>query len=363
MKEKKRFLQILAFVLAGVICYSGFVSLLTHGRGMAFEAIAEESTDKTTGTLNYSDESVYEGEILHGKLRDGTGTFTWSTGEKYSGTWENDSPSGNGKLEWPGLGVYEGEFSNGKREGTGTFTWTYGGEIPEGAPISYVGDWVDDKIGTQGTLVLSGIGTYEGDFNKQQRGGTGTFTWLNGDVYTGSWARDTIEGQGTLTLNDGAVLEGTFGKGVLSKGTMTYKVPSGTVVRGVQYGKPQAAVEITYNDGTVVTGNVKGDEFTGNVTIKYPSGDTYVGTIKNGVKDGKGIYTWKSGAHYNGEWKNDKMSGKGKYCYTTDENTLTLTGTFKDGSPDGTLVYVAETKIKYQTTWSGGNCTSIYYKK
>ena len=363
MKENKCFLKALAFVLAITLVYSGFLFLLSDEKGIIYGALAEESLEITTGTLSYSDETSYEGEILYGRIRNGTGTYTWSTGETYSGMWENDSPSGKGKLEWPSLGIYEGDFFNGKREGMGTFTWTYDSEIPEGAPLSYVGDWVDDKIGTQGTLVLSGVGTYEGDFSRQQRSGTGTFTWLNGDVYTGAWVKDTIEGQGTLTMSDGTVLEGIFGKGVLSKGTITYKVSGGTVVRPVQYGKAQNTVEITYKDGTVVSGKLQKDEFVGNVTIQYSSGDIYVGTIKNGTKDGKGTYTWKSGAHYTGDWANDKMSGKGKYCYTSDENTLTLTGTFKNGAPDGDLVYVAETRIKYHTTWSNGKCINIYYKK
>lgn len=359
----KRLVKVSAVFVSVVVCFCGFTALLSSKDQFVPASFAEDISETSTGILNYSDGSLYEGEILYGKIRNGTGSYEWSTGEKYSGNWENDAPSGKGKLEWPGLGVYEGDFVNGKRHGTGTFTWTYDTDIPEGAPISFSGDWADDKIGAQGTLVLSGIGTYEGSFEKQQRSGNGTFTWLNGDVYSGSWARDNIEGQGTLKLNEGTVLEGAFGKGVLSKGTMTYEIAGGTVVRPVSYGKAQGTLEITYKDGTKVSGQVRGEEFYGNVTIQYTSGDTYVGSIKNGVKEGKGTYTWKTGAHYTGEWANDKMSGKGKYCYTSDENLLTLSGTFFNGVPDGTLIYVAETRIKYQTTWSNGKCTNIVYKR
>ena len=182
MKTKHHFLKLTAFLLAVAVCYCGCVFFLSGRSGLNFVAIAEEGADKTTGTLNYSDGTSYEGEILYGRIRQGTGTFTWSTGEKYTGAWENDSPSGKGTLEWPGLGVYNGEFFNGKRDGIGTFTWTYEGDIPEGAPLSYEGAWAGDKIQGEGKMVFSGIGTYEGSFANQQRSGEGTCTWQNGDV-------------------------------------------------------------------------------------------------------------------------------------------------------------------------------------
>ena len=359
MKAKKFFLKGFVLSLTIAVCFFGFVSLLSKH----VPAIAEEVEQTASGTLTYSDGAVYEGDILYGRIRNGTGSFSWATGETYSGSWENDSPSGEGKLTWPGLGVYEGSFFNGKREGTGTFTWSYDGEPAEGAPVEYRGEWQADQIGPQGTLTISGIGKYEGSFSKQLRNGVGTFTWLNGDVYTGEWLNDAINGKGTLTLNNGTILEGDFAKGIVKKGIITYSVQDGRVVRQIANGKVQDAVEIQYNNGITVSGKVRKDEFVGNVTIQYPSGDKYVGSIKNGLKDGKGTYTWASGAHYVGSWVNDKMSGNGKYYYGKDETMLSLTGSFLNGKPDGKLVYVAETKLRYQTVWSNGQCTSIVYKK
>ena len=363
MKEN-RWIQITAIIISLlVVSFFGFTYLISNQINLNFSAIAEEDNQTTTGTLNYSDGSIYEGDILYGRIKNGTGTYIWNTGEKYSGEWDNDIESGTGKLEWPGLGIYEGEFFNGKREGTGTFTWIYEGEPTEGAPLRYEGGWKDDKINGKGIITFAGIGTYQGDFVNQLRVGVGEFRWLNGDVYSGSWAKDTIEGNGVLTTNDGTVLKGDFAKGVVKKGSIIYAVTNGKVVRSVANGRAQDTVEINYIDGTTVTGKLKADVFIGNVTIKYASGDTYVGTIKNGKKDGKGTYTWKSGAHYIGDWVNDKMSGNGKYFYYKDESSVYLIGTFKNGAPEGTLTYVSERKIKYQTTWSGGQCLNVVYKK
>ena len=362
MTRHSRILKGSALFIAFTLVFFCFWAILSS-RGSYPSALSESAQQVIVDSVRYSDGAYYDGEILDGIKKHGYGRFTWHTGESYTGTWENDIMNGSGKMKWPGLGEYEGDFVKGKREGHGTFTWTYEGTPEDGAPLLFEGDWAADKIGKSGTLILNGIGTYEGEFSRQVRNGTGTFTWLNGDIYSGKWANDAITGAGVLTLADGTVLDGTFSKGTLTKGTITYAVIGGTAVRPVQGGKAQDSVSITYQDGTVVTGKLKSYEFAGNVNITYSTGDTYVGTLKSGLKDGKGTYTWKSGAHYVGEWKADKISGTGKYYYGKDESKLYLSGTFAEGVPSGTLDYVAENKLKYQTTWSNGSCTNIEYKK
>ena len=353
-------ISVVCFLLCFALCYP----LLTHSTIPTGNAIAESLSAPVHGTLTYSDQSVYEGDILNGDTRTGTGTFTWATGEVYKGTWEEDTMVGSGKMTWPDLGVYEGEFLNNKRQGNGTFTWFYDGEPENGAPVSYTGDWINDKIGSHGTLVLAGIGTYEGDFSKQIRSGDGTFTWLNGDIYTGAWANDVITGEGTLRLADGTVLAGTFQRGVLYNGTVTYNINKGIVKRNVKGGKVDAAVTIKYSDGTIVEGRLVNQAFSGNVTITYgKSGDTYVGNIVDGVKCGKGTYTWKNGAHYVGTWSDDLMSGTGKYYYQASEKNNYLSGNFVNGHPDGTLTYVSSKNLKYKTIWRNGSCVSVTYSR
>ena len=359
---KKTSSRIAAALLSFVLLYTGCLLLLGNGKLYLNNVIAEDILS-SEGKLNYSDGSFYEGEVLYGRIRTGSGSFTWSTGETYEGSWENDMQTGEGKMVWPGLGVYEGQFVNGKREGKGTFTWTYDGEPEAGQPLSYQGEWTNDQIGPTGTITFAELGIYEGEFSKNARNGNGSFTWDNGDQYYGTWQNDQINGTGVFTAADGTLLEGTFAKNVLSKGTATYAVDGGKATRDIQGGKTQASVTIVYDNGTIVSGKLKGDEFTGNVSISYPSGDTYVGTISAGVKSGKGTYTWSNGAHYTGDWVADKMSGSGKYFYGSDESNTYLTGTFSNGLPSGTLTYISEKKLKYETIWSNGECTSIKYKR
>ena len=358
LKDRK-FSRAVAIVIAFVICFTGGITLL------AFKPVAiAEAISTTEGTkLDYSDGSHYEGDVEAGEIRNGTGSYSWSTGETYEGTWVNDVQSGNGKMVWPGLGTYTGQFQNGKRHGRGAFTWIYDGEPTTGQPISFDGEWEDDHIGSSGKMVFANLGIYEGGFSKGVREGQGTFTWDNGDQYFGMWAKDRISGDGILTLADGSLLEGQFNNNLLNRGTVTYAVDGGIATRNVLNGKLQSAVTIVYQDDTTVVGTLKGQEFVGNVTISYASGDSYVGALKNGIKSGKGTYTWKNGAHYVGEWSNDKMSGTGKYYYEKDESKNYLCGTFKDGLPLGTLIYVSDKKLQYNTVWQDGKCTNITYKK
>lgn len=376
-KRKSRLLTVLAIV---AVCFAGNALLLDSRtntppdastnrlastaltQSIPAVALANE-TQAETISLDYIDGSTYVGEVERNSIRNGTGTYVWDTGEVYTGEWKNDQLTGEGTLIWPDLGVYTGSFENGKREGQGTFTWTYDEEPKLGQPISFEGTWHNDKIGNKGKLILAGLGTYSGRFSRQVRSGKGVFTWENGDEYNGTWANDAITGEGVLTLADGTALKGTFVKGVLQAGTIQYAVEGGTAKRDISAGKLSSAVEITYHDGTFVSCKLKKGEVTGNAIIRYSSGDRYVGTLKNGMKDGKGAYTWKNGAHYVGEWDNDKMSGQGKYYYGKDETKNYLSGSFSKGIPTGKLTYIGTNKLKYETTWTGGKCTNIVYKK
>ncbi len=363
MKKHRTTRWIVFSVLCFIICSFIGYTLLNHLYNPA-DAVAEYVSPEIK-TLNYTDGAIYTGEVLEGRIRNGTGTMTWITGESYEGTWVEGDMSGSGKMTWPGLGTYEGEFINSKRQGHGIFTWAYEEEPQAGDPISFDGDWNNDKIGAYGKLILAGIGTYEGSFSRQVRSGEGTFTWLNSDVYFGNWQNDAITGEGMLTIHeDGTVLKGSFQNGVLQKGTITYHINKGMAERQVYNGKLDAGVIATYNDGTIVEGKLKGNTYVGNVTITYgQSGDVYVGGITDGVKSGKGTYTWKNGAHYVGSWSDDLMSGQGTYYYGKNEKNNYLKGNFANGYPEGVLIYVSAENLKYKTTWKNGSCTDIVYTR
>ena len=91
MKKNRIGLRVFLCVLSFAVCFSGFLVLLSSRNTMLPSAIAEEMETAEAMTLNYSDGSVYDGDTLYGRVRNGTGTFKWNTGESYSGRWENDT--------------------------------------------------------------------------------------------------------------------------------------------------------------------------------------------------------------------------------------------------------------------------------
>lgn len=48
---------------------------------------------------------TYEGQI-HGKVKQGYGTYKYSCGDIYEGDWENDEQQGNGILKFANGSVY-----------------------------------------------------------------------------------------------------------------------------------------------------------------------------------------------------------------------------------------------------------------
>jgi hypothetical protein len=73
--------------------------------------------------------------------RNGQGTVTFSSGEKYVGEWKNDKRNGQGTNTWAQgnyLGEYVGEWKEDLRHGEGTHTFA-NGTVEKGL-------WKDDKL-------------------------------------------------------------------------------------------------------------------------------------------------------------------------------------------------------------------------
>ena len=54
----------------------------------------------------------FEGEYTNDK-KNGTGTFTWESGNTYHGTYINDERMGYGEMYWTDGSVYKGEWKKG----------------------------------------------------------------------------------------------------------------------------------------------------------------------------------------------------------------------------------------------------------
>ena len=104
-------------------------------------------------------------------------------------------------MEFTGGSVYEGNFSNGKKEGTGVFRWANGD--------SYVGSFKNDLMEGKGvfTCAVTGTVTVAGISHKVNAG----------DVCDCVWKADRRHGACRYTFFNGEVYACTFVDGVCAE--------------------------------------------------------------------------------------------------------------------------------------------------
>lgn len=311
------------------------------------------------GSVNYSDGSVYTGQMLMGgTIRHGRGKYVDAQGSSYyEGQWQYGQRHGFGMLVVPGVYQYEGEWKHGKKCGTGFAKYADG----EG---TYQGAYLNDKKHGKGFFKLANGDQYEGEYKFGLPHGVGVYKYRNNNRYEGEFVAGVKEGQGTLHYSgDDAVYVGQFKNDLKDGvGTQTFKssgacyyghfkagAKSGngqwTLPHGVYSGEVEGGLfhgrgVMKYNsggcfDGQWVQGKRHGygeftDEF-GNTwkgqwdhgkkqgdfaTIVYKNGDIYSGQLKDGKRHGQGTFQYTSaGDEYIGEWQDDKKNGYGRYRY------------------------------------------------
>ena len=94
------------------------------------------------------------------------------------------------------------------RNGQGTKTYPSGEK--------YVGKWKDNLQNGQGVYATNKY-TYEGGFRDFYFYGQGKKTYVDGTIEEGEWKDDMMHGQGKKTYVDGTIEEGEWNEGVLVK--------------------------------------------------------------------------------------------------------------------------------------------------
>ncbi len=122
---------------------------------------------------------------MNGK-RHGQGVSINNHGVVYNGSWINDRKEGKGIETKADGSVYVGDWKDDKRHGNGIDTNTAGS-------FKYEGQWRLNLRHGKGKLVNS-VGVYEGDFANGKRSGEGFMAYDDGRTYDGQWANDLREG-------------------------------------------------------------------------------------------------------------------------------------------------------------------------
>ena len=98
-------------------------------------------------------------------------------------------------------------FGADNKNGQGTHTYSSGNK--------YVGEFKDGKRHGYGTYSFVNGDKYIGEFSEDLFSGQGTMIYANGEKYVGKWKDGVANGQGTYTFEDGTVQSGLWINGEL----------------------------------------------------------------------------------------------------------------------------------------------------
>ena len=143
--------------------------------------------------------------------------------------------------------IYEGDFTEGKREGRGIYRYASNGD-------KYDGEWKNNDRHGIGKMVYNKKGEYHGYWENGRRHGEGVFTYPNGDVYSGWWKFGEKEGTGTYIYKESNMkLFGTWAKGEIQSGKWIY--PNGIYFEGdFENNKPKGQGRWVFNNGNTLEG-------------------------------------------------------------------------------------------------------------
>ncbi len=226
-----------------------------------------------SGYYVYPDGCTYRGGMISNDgLADsvifhGNGTFTWTNGDTFVGTYDNGAPvsgtktfidgntytggfngaynfDGKGKFTFANGMYYEGDFVNGVRHGDGKFSWSTDG--------NYEGNWryegkFENGEPTYGTKYFAtrseGVLQFTGKFVNLDKvdtsvSGSGIYSYGNGCWYQGEMTVSGDHADGCLFNGDGkfywgleeatwTVYEGNFTNSGITEGTIGTKTWKG----------------------------------------------------------------------------------------------------------------------------------------
>ena len=171
------------------------------------------------GKIYFSNGDEYIGQIKN-YLRDGKGIFK-SDFETYDGEWKNDQIDGEGSLINKNNIKYEGHFTNNKYYGKGKLTY------PDGT--HYSGEFVNNLFDGQGFLEGSNKHIYNGGFQRGKFHGYGEFKWIEEgfikETYSGNYSNGKKNGKGKLVFKNGNIYEGNWVSGE-PHGVGIYETPN-----------------------------------------------------------------------------------------------------------------------------------------
>jgi hypothetical protein len=310
------------------------------------------------------------------------------TGARRTAERKSAPKKGTATMVYPGDGVYEGEYVDGKKAGKGKY-WYVNGTMYEGA-------WRDDVKHGHGKEIYADGATYEGSWADGARHGFGTLTYANNDVYEvrsahrrpaacesrvcewrvcecrmwrwcacgGKWtAAAHIQGLcGAAGAVDGPVRDGwewglrrlsnehgcdeRLPVATLDASSYVHAFPAcGLTARMVHRGARLARAQgewledvkngmgtFRWAAGTVYEGSWTDGVMHGQGTYHFIDGCTYQGAYADGKRNGRGVYRFVDGSFFEGEYHEGVVDGRGTFTFADGSAEV---GRWEEGRPVG----------------------------
>lgn len=142
------------------------------------------------GMMLFPNGDLYKGEFEN-EQPSGRGKIVYTDGKKYVGFVVKGLPDGKGTLfRKDGSKDYEGDWVNGHKEGQGTSFYQRGSK-------KYVGAWINDRENGKGTRFWHSKSTKEtftGYFKNGIRHGRGEEKFEGKTIRKGKWIKDKFQG-------------------------------------------------------------------------------------------------------------------------------------------------------------------------
>ena len=229
---------------------------------------------------------------------------------------------------------------DGTRTITGTITYSNGD-----AYTGTLDEQQNHPDGT-GTLRFGNGDVYTGDFAMGRRHGQGVLRYICGDVYQGAWGFGEQNGLGKMKFQDGCEYDGVWQGGCRKgRGTMSY------LARSRSHPTKVKSVSASCWEGDRVIQQAEED-----ISIHYHDGSSYRGCYRqrdasfdNAIEPhGYGEYRYSDGGTYLGQFAEGVESGTGKF---TREPAL---GGSEAAAPEGEGAGFVSLGEKYVGEWSLG---------
>ena len=301
------------------------------------------------GTFRYSNGDIYEGNFK-ADLRHGAGKMTHADGLIYEGNWINDEIENftpkvvNKENSSPNIEQCPEDTSLEWTDCYGAYSYSDGNR--------YSGSWKDNLRHGQGVLYFKDGEKLSGSFAYGLLEGKGKYYFSNGDTYEGNFRNSLMHGEGEIIHDDGSILTARWYQGEIVKITIQLGNSNSDEVVSVDdeyITKCPYSTDVLWNNCFVKAKLSDEIEFEGVWRNDRPDGFgrafyneelAYQGGFKDGLLDGLGELTLSNDLTFRGMFKNGLKDGKGRI--TQDGSEREIHGTWINGDLNGDFIIITE---------------------